>query len=374
MEKSRKIENKFLNKTSVFTVLIIFSMLMQSAFQKADSKMDKQGKKLDYPSYFGNKIYENEANPLTEEGVALGRMLFYEKALSANGNVSCGTCHQQKLAFTDGKRFSEGTDGVPTKRNAMALVNLLWVNNFFWDGRVKGIEHQALIPLTDPHEMGQAVEVSAQKLQAIAVYPPKFKAAFGTDKITGQHITYALAQFERTLISANSRYDQYLQGDYQPTASELRGIALFFGSDDQGNMTRQATCGHCHGGPKTFSELFHNNGLDVNTQDIGRGIFTGLPADNGRFRVVTLRNIALTAPYMHDGRFTSLEEVIDHYSDGIKTSQTLSPFLQIGKLDAKTHGFRFTEQEKKDIVHFLHLLTDSGFVHNPLFSDPFLNN
>lgn len=367
MSKTKKIQ---VGKVCVFAMLIIFLLLMQSAFHTAEPLNEPV--KLNYPTYFGNRTYENPKNPLTKQGIALGRMLFYEKALSANGNISCGSCHQQDRAFTDGKKFSEGTDGKLTSRNAMALVNLLWVDNFFWDGRSKGLENQSVVPLTDPHEMGQQLDVSARKLQSLAKYPPMFKESFGTDKITGTYITYALAQFERTLISADSKYDQYLQGKYQPAASELRGIDLFFGNDKkQEPLMRRRTCGHCHGGPKTFSELFHNNGLDGSFQDLGRATFTGLPADNGRFRVVTLRNIALTAPYMHDGRFETLEEVIDHYSDHIKESATLSPFLREGMENSNKIGFQFTRQEKEDIVNFLHLLTDSSFVNNPVFSDPF---
>lgn len=359
-------------KTVIFAALLICSIILESAFQINSTQDENEPFVLSYPSYFGNKIYENSDNPLTTNGVALGRMLFYEKALSANNNISCGTCHQQELSFTDGKRFSEGTDGTLTDRNAMALVNLLWVNNFFWDGRARGLENQVVIPLTDAHEMGQTLDISRQKLQEMPIYPPMFKAAFGTEKITEKQIIYALAQFTRTLISENAKYDQYLQGNYQPSAAELRGIALFFGHEEGGGMQRVA-CGHCHGGPKTFTELYHNNGLDAVAQDIGRAAFTGLAADTGRFRVATLRNIALTAPYMHDGRFETLEEVLDHYSEHIKTSPTLSPFLRNASGEQGVYGLQFKREEKEDIIRFLNLLTDTTFISNPLFADPFMN-
>ncbi|MBN9384329.1 MAG: cytochrome-c peroxidase [Chitinophagaceae bacterium] len=252
-----------------------------------------------YPSYFGNRIDIPADNPLTVQGVQLGRMLFYETALSAGDRVSCATCHRQELAFTDGKRFSAGVDGTLQPRNTMSLANLLWVRNFFWDGRARGLEQQAETPLTNPHEMGQTLAVSARKLQSKTIYPPLFRAAFGSDTVTGLRIVQALAQFERTLISAGSRYDRYLQGAYQPTGSEAGGIALFYG---------KGTCGHCHDGPKTYGELFHNNGLDSIPRDPGRETVTGQPYDRGRFRVVTLRNIELTAPYMHDGRFSTLTD------------------------------------------------------------------
>jgi cytochrome c peroxidase len=324
-----------------------------------------------YPVYFGNRIFVPDDNPITKEGVQLGRMLFYEATLSANNRMSCATCHQQALAFTDGQTFSTGVDGTVTDRNSMSLANLLWIRNFFWDGRANGLEQQAETPLTNPHEMGQSLAASAKKLQAIKMYPPLFAKAFGSATITGSNIVKALAQFERTLVSANSKYDQYLRGEYQPTASELNGIALFFASPDATNHVRGASCGHCHGGPKTFSELYHNNGLDSVPKDLGREKITGQAYDRGRFRVVTLRNIALTAPYMHDGRFKTLEEVVDHYNEHIQQSATLSVFLQNNSNDGKGTELALTSQEKKDIVAFLHLLTDSSFITDKRFSNPF---
>lgn len=314
-----------------------------------------------YPDNFGHKIYINADNPTTVEGVLLGRHLFYETALSANNQISCATCHQQARAFTDGKRFSTGVDGTLQDRNTMALVNLLWVNNLFWDGRATGLEVQAKTPLTHPHEMGQSLERSSQKLSNLKNYPEQFKQAFGTDSIDPAYILKALAQFQRTLVSGNSRYDQYLQGTYQPTLSELNGMNLFYANSNSTSGVRGAGCGRCHGGVKTYSELFHNTGLDVSPTDSGRERVTGQKIDRGRFRVVTLRNIALTAPYMHDGRFTTLEEVVQHYSEHVQETEFLSPFLD------KLH---LTRQETKDIVAFLHLLTDSSFITNPAFANP----
>jgi cytochrome c peroxidase len=326
-----------------------------------------------YPAYFGNRIFIPDDNPLTEEGVYLGRMLFYETRLSVNNRISCATCHRQQYAFTDGKRFSTGVDGSLTDRNSMSLVNLLWIRNFFWDGRAAGLEKQAETPLTNPHEMGQALTISAQKLQNTTVYPSLFNKAFGSSVITGSMIVKALAQFERTLISANSKYDQYLRGQYKPTASELNGITLFFSNPDPANHIRGAACAHCHGGPKTFNELFHNNGLDSLPKDVGREKITGQAYDKGRFRVVTLRNIALTAPYMHDGRFKTLEEVLDQYNEHIQPSATLSIFLQNNSNTLNGSTLGLTAQEKTDIIAFLHLLTDSSFITDKHFSIPFLN-
>ena len=322
---------------------------------------------LKYPAYFGHRTNLLENNPLTVEGIALGRKLFYEKQLSANNTLSCATCHQQARAFTDGRKFSLGADGTPTRRNSMTLANILWVQNFFWDGRATSLEAQALTPLTDPHEMGQSLDNSAKKLKALPEYSGLFTAAFpGPDAITPDHIIKALTQFERTLISANAPYDQYIRGESQLSAAQRRGLDLFFGSANRG--VRSAGCGNCHGGPRTFNETYHNNGLDKTPKDSGREDVTHMPYDRGRFRVVTLRNIALTAPYMHDGRFNTLEAVIDHYSEHLEPSPTLSPSLK-DTTNTPTN-LHLTTAEKSDLLAFLHTLTDSTFITDPRFSAP----
>jgi cytochrome c peroxidase len=349
---------------------------------------------LNYPSYFGNRINTPDDNPLTDEGVRLGRMLFYEKRLSANNTVSCASCHLQSRAFTDGRAFSIGFDGIPTRRNSMSLSNLLWIRHFFWDGRAASLEVQAAVPLTDPHEMGQSLDSSVAKLTAAGTYTSLFTAAFAASStaampasanltaptaadptanpITPARITKALAQFERTLISSNSPYDRYIRGEYQLTAAERRGLELFFGpaSTDAMISSRNAGCSNCHGGPRTITETYHNNGLDRLCKDSGRADVTGMAYDLGRFRTVGLRNIALTGPYMHDGRFTTLEEVVDHYSEHIEPSETLSPSLK-DTLNKPT-PLHLTRQEKADIVAFLKTLTDSTFITDPHFSDPFV--
>jgi cytochrome c peroxidase len=330
--------------------------------------------KLVYPSYFGHRTNLSDDNPLTVEGVELGRRLFYETKLSKNNTLSCASCHQQSRAFTDRRRFSLGYDGTPTKRNSMSLANLLWVQSFFWDGRASSLEAQAQTPLTDPHEMGQSLDSAAAKLNADPQYPPLFAAAFETPAITPARIIKALTQFERTLISSNSRYDRYIRGEVELTSAERHGLNLFFGranflpeaSAIRG--ARSAGCGNCHGGPRTFNETYHNNGLDREPTDPGRETVTHMAYDRGRFRVVTLRNIALTAPYMHDGRFNTLEEVIDHYSDHLEPSPTLSPTLR----DTANNPINLylTSREKADLLAFLGTLTDSIFISDKRFADP----
>jgi cytochrome c peroxidase len=325
---------------------------------------------LQYPANFGSRFVIPADNPTTKEGVYLGRLLFYEKALSAGNNISCESCHQQKLAFTDGRAFSIGTDGSLTARNSMSLANLLWVRNLFWDGRSPGLEDQAKFPLTDTHEMGQPLSESAKKLNNTELYPPLFAKAFGSSVITENQILKALSQFERTLISAGSEYDQYLAGNYQPTAQQLRGLQLFESGPDPKRGIRGANCTHCHGGVKTFKELFHNNGLDSIATDLGREQFTGQSTDRARFRVPTLRNIMLTAPYMHDGRFTAIGQVLDHYSEHIQQSPTLSAFLQDISNETGGKNLALTKEEKADLTAFLGMLTDSSFITNPAFSNP----
>ena len=333
---------------------------------------------LSYPTYYGNRINIPADNPLTAEGVSLGRRLFYEKRLSANNTLSCASCHQQARAFTDGRRFGIGFDGTPTKRNAMSLANVLWIRNFFWDGRAASLETQAVTPLTDPHEMGQSLDSSATKLRASESYAAAFSAAFGSPDITPERIVRAIAQFERTLISADAPYDRYLRGEYRFTPAEQQGYNLFFGGSSPGvtpvagsTAVRSLGCANCHGGPRTLTETYHNNGLDSVFADPGRQAITGMAYDRGRFRVVTLRNIALTGPYMHDGRFATLPEVLDHYSGHITGGPTLSPTLRDSA--GRPVQLQLTDMEKKALLAFLNTLTDSTFITDPRFSDPKIN-
>ena len=351
------------NRLSIWGMLIVTGLV---AWKAADDPVPTGPYVLHYPASFGGRFSIPADNPTTQEGVYLGRLLFYEPRLSTTGTVSCGSCHQQSRAFTDGRALSTGVSGKPTRRNAMSLVNLLWVRQFFWDGRANNLEEQSLIPLAHADEMGLKPGAAAHALQKIAPYPALFRRVFGSDTITDVRIGKAIAQFERTLISANSPYDQYLAGQYTLTTSEERGLRLFTAAPDPERGSRGGNCAHCHGGPKLVQELFHNNGLDRQATDLGRQAVTGLPLDHGRFRVPTLRNIALTAPYMHDGRLATLSAVLDHYSDHVQNSPTLSHEL----VSAQAGGLRLTASEKTDLLAFLNILTDTSFVNNPQFADP----
>jgi cytochrome c peroxidase len=310
-------------------------------------------------------------NPLTEAKVKLGRQLFYEKRLSGDGTMNCAECHKQENAFSDINQFSTGIQGLKGGRQAMAIVNMAWNSNqFFWDGRANLLRDQSLMPIQDPLEMHETLPNVVEKLNHLTEYRNQFMRAFGSTEITIERISLALEAFMNTLVSGNSKYDQYLAGTASLTASELRGKDLFFTEYNPGfpNLSG-ADCAHCHAGSNFENDQYMNNGLDyeADIKDNGRMMATNNSADKGKFKVPTLRNIAVTFPYMHDGRFTTLEEVIDHYNSDIRTSNSLDQAL----LATQSTGLMLTAQDKKDLVNFLKTLTDYEFLKNPAFSDPF---
>jgi cytochrome c peroxidase len=308
-------------------------------------------------------------NPLTVEGIALGKKLFYDNILSADNSISCASCHAQNLSFSDSKKLSVGINGQLGLRNAMPLFNLGWFEDpllvkgghgFFWDGRVATLENQAIAPIEDPREMNQNLAELEQELRAHAEYPALFKRAFGTDSITTRLVMFAIAQFERTLISGNSKFDQFKRGEIQLTESELRGLTLF--------TTERADCFHCHGNDRSpfFTDFkFHNNGLDSVPTDLGLGGITGKAEDRGLFKTPSLRNLSFTAPYMHDGRFNTLEEVIEFYNSGTKNGATTD--LNIIKNHPKG-GLNLSPQDKQDLIAFLKTLDDYSFITDLRFS------
>ena len=298
-------------------------------------------------------------NPLTVEGIALGRELFYEKQLSGDNSMSCASCHFQEFSFSDNALFSTGITGDFGDRQAMAIVNLAWDNLFFWDGRAVSLEDQAFGPVVNHLELNDTWPNVVAKLQANPKYPNLFRKAFGTNIIDSVLVSKAIAQFERTMVSFNSDYDKYFyEGDLTAlSSSEINGFNLFFG---------QAECIHCHSGPLLNDPSFRNNGLDATFTDLGYGTVTGSSTDIGKFKVTTLRNIAESAPYMHDGRFATLEEVVEHYNSGVVAS---SPNLD-SEMDHFVGGLNLTVTEKADLVAFLLTFSDSTYLNNPNFSDP----
>ena len=302
------------------------------------------------------KYAEPVDNPSTKEGIALGKKLFYDKKLSGNNTMSCSSCHQQANGFSDPRRFSIGIDGSAGNRNAMPLINLGFSSRFFWDGREPSIEAQAHDPVSNPIEMNAKWTDVMYSLQNDNMYPILFYQAFGTGIIDSIMVTKAIAQFERTLNSFNSRFDKYYYGgdSSQLNTSEIRGMNLFMG---------RANCFLCHTPPLFTNNEFMNNGLDVFITDAGLGGITQQGKDVGTFKTPTLRNLEQSAPYMHDGRFKTMEEVINFYNTGVNVR---SPNLNNHMKFPFTQNRNFLSvQDKIDLVEFLKSLSDEEFLTNP---------
>ncbi len=297
-------------------------------------------------------------NPLTMEGVELGRRLFLEKRLSRDDSLACAGCHFPEQSFTDrGKRFSLGVDGRIGARNSMPLLNLVWADSFFWDGRAKRLREQAILPIVDPLEMDQPLDQALAKLRADAEYPELFSRAFGSPGVDASRLGLAIEQFLITQISQDAKFDRAVRGEVEFTDQEKRGFELFVTENDPSRNLFGADCFHCHGGSLFTNHRFANNGLDRDFSDSGRFQVTGNEADRGKFKVPSLRNVELTAPYMHDGRFTTLEEVIDHYDHGVQSSATLDPNLS----KHLPGGLKLGVADKASLVAFLKTLTDRDF-------------
>ncbi len=312
-------------------------------------------------------------NPLTVQGVKLGSMLFKERMLSRGSAQSCADCHAQSAGFSDTRRYSIGVDGMAGRRQAMPLINLAFVpvsgpggpgRGFFWDGRSPTLRDQALQPIQDPVEMHETLPNVIAKLQSSSTYRNQFMRAFGSDTITADRIARALEQFALSLVSFDSKFDRVQRGQATFTAQEQRGRDLFFSEMSHDGSVRGAECFHCHGGPSFSNFNFSNNGLDdePTVSDVGRMEVTNNPRDRGKFKTPTLRNIAVTPPYMHDGRFTSLRQTIEHYNTGIKISPTLDPALDLNR---RPGGLGLREDEIQDLEAFLYTLTDTTFITKP---------
>lgn len=329
----------------------------------------------DLPAHFvGLSEVDNTPpdNRLTDAGATLGRALFYDPRLSANGTVSCASCHQQAAAFADPEVLSVGFDGGLTARHGMPLVNVRWYapGTMFWDERAETLEEQVLLPIQDEVEMGISVPMLVWTVSAIPAYEDLFIEAFGDATVTEDRIAAALAQFVRALVSADSPYDSGLAAtegrarrDFPAfTDDENAGKALFF--DDAG-------CASCHTsvGSAGQAALFYmdrplNNGLDAATLDPGVAAVSGRQRDEGVFKSPSLRNIAVTGPYMHDGRFDTLAEVVDHYRSGVASHPNLAARLTPNGAEG------LSDREAEQLVAFLETLTDEGFLTDPRFADP----
>jgi len=306
------------------------------------------------PKQWPKPVYDFSRNPLTSSKIKLGRALFYDPILSRNNTVSCASCHSQYAAFAHiDHPLSHGIDDRIGTRNAPSLVNLAWQKNFMWDGAINHLDMQSLFPITHPDEMDESIEQVVHKLQSSTIYPSLFKQAFNDSTVTGEHILKAISQFLVTLVSANSKYDSVMRKQATFTPAESNGYRLF-----------KQNCNSCHTEPLFTNGSFQNNGLqmDTNLNDFGRIKVTNLAVDSLCFKVPTLRNIQYSFPYMHDGRFNRLTEVLKHYtSDNKNHASSASPLLE---------KINLTPNEKVDVLVFLLTLSDRSFLNNPNYAFP----
>lgn len=326
--------------------------LLMSCTDQTDVGLDSPT--FTVPKNFPNPAYALERNLITSAGVDLGRTLFFDARLSRDGTIACAECHSQSYAFTHhGHDVSHGIDGKVGNRNSLPIQNLAWSTSFFWDGGVLDLDLVPIAPIENPVEMDETISKVLEKLRKDKTYLKKFKTAFGSEEITTARFLQALSQYMLTLVSANSRYDKYVRNEGVTfTADELAGKQLFA---DKG-------CANCHSGELFSDGKFRNNGLSLTFgTDLGRGRITEAQDDYYKFKVPSLRNVEKTFPYMHDGRFRTLEAVLSHYAEGVQATPNLDPLLnQSGRL-----GIAMTAGEQAKIIAFLKTLTDEEFLKNP---------
>jgi cytochrome c peroxidase len=328
------------------------------------------------PKYFPTELNIPANNPMTVEGIKLGRYLFYDGRLCGKVDtlMSCGTCHKQQYAFENGVGYAYGVTGIKTPHVMLPYINLVFNSSgYLWNGKVEhnnpayntpttyggNLEDVVWMGVVAPHEMHSDTNKAKTAIQNISIYPPMFKAAFGSETVTFKNIAKAVAQFIRTLISSDSKFDKYMRGEESLTASEMNGYVIF--------NTEKGDCFHCHGTILFTSNQFFNNAKDTVFNDArDRYAVTLDPADHGAYKATTLRNIELTGPYMHDGRFTTLDQVIDFYSEGLIWSPYVSPLMK----KVNDGGAQLTPSEKADLKAFLLTLTDNTFITNPDFAKP----
>ena len=327
-----------------YVLIILFSFVFLMSFSESIFKGFVN------PEHFPDPVYEVLKNPVTKESFELGRELFYETALSRDNSISCGSCHIQSSAFTQhGHDVSHGIEDRLGSRNSPPIMNLAWNKAFFWDGGVFHLDMFSISPITNPVEMDEKMENVLEKLRSKNEYRERFKAVYGSDEITGNQVFKALSHFMIMCISSNSKYDSVMRKtEVRFTEVENKGYKIFLNN-----------CSSCHKEPLFTDGSFRNNGLDnkFNT-DTGRQTITLDPEDRFKFKVPSLRNLTYTAPYMHDGRFTKIDQVLDHYTKGLQDCHTLDPLLKKnGQL-----GIPLTEDEKMNLKAFLKTLDDKYFI------------
>ena len=357
------IKKNFKFRSVRFCMLWIFAALVCSVFTgckddfEGEAYIADQAYDLEIPADFPALAFDRDKNPVTVNGVALGKKLFYEGRLSRNNSISCGFCHIQENAFTHhGHPVSHGIDNRLGIRNASPIQNMAFLRNYTWDGVSHNLDERSLVPITTDFEMDSSMPEVVGKLNTDANYKKLFKAAFGDENITGERVLKAISQFMATMVSADSKYDRVLKGKTVFTAEENEGYQLF-----------RNNCASCHSGALFTDESFRNTGMYYNAQynDRGRYRVTLDWNDNMKFRVPSLRNVEYTAPYMHDGRFTTLEAVLNFYSDQVENQPNLDP---LRKKDGHI-GIRMNPSEKQYIIAFLKTLSDQNFITNKAFAE-----
>lgn len=345
-------------------LIIIATLVTVWACKKSNEVLPQLFEGFIKPSNFPEPAYDFSRNQVTKEGFELGKRLFFEPRLSRNNTIACGSCHIQSASFTHhGHDVSHGIDDRLGTRNPMPIINMAWQKEFFWDGGVFDLDFAAVNAITNPVEMDETMPNVIKKLREHPEYPTLFKKAFGTDHITDALMLKALSQYMLMAVSSNSKYDKVMRKEsgYSFTESEEKGY-LFF----------QKNCSSCHSEPLFTDRSYRNNGLSPNrVNDIGRDSVTLNPQDRYKFKVPTLRNLQYTAPYMHDGRFLTLNRVIEHYRNGMVDSPTLDPVF---RQPDGTLGIPMTEDEKQNLIAFLSTLNDREFVTDKLLAEPEFNS
>lgn len=350
-----------MKKRRLFIFITMTSFVLAlSAFQQPlafSSASDTDTLKINLPANFPNPVYNFKKNPVTKAGFELGKTLFYAPLLSSDQLVSCSSCHRASGAFSNfDVALSSGVNGCKGDRNAPALFNLAWQKEFMWDGRIGNLEDVPTNALTNPCEMNNNMDSILIVLRRDPSYPDLFQKAFGQSGITEKTLLSALAQFTSMMISANSKYDKYTRkeegGNF--TTEETAGYLLF-----------KQECSSCHTEPLFTDGSYRSNGLDLVAKDRGRDSLTKVAADKGKFRVPSLRNIEITKPYMHDGRFASLKQVLAHYNNGVKNHANLDPLLKKGG----KMGISLTQLQQAQLIAFLKTLTDVDFINDRRFNN-----
>lgn len=344
----------------IYVCLIVIISLLLSGFLNHEADADHMAladTSFLPPSNFPKPVYDLSKKAFSKKKFELGRRLFYDGMLSRNGTISCGTCHVQASAFSHhGHRLSHGMDDSLGLRNAPALQNLAWATTFMWDGSVKDLDLQPFIPITNHVEMDESVENIVKKIKSNDTYLNLFQNAYGNNEITTSQVMQALSQFMIGMVSANSKYDQVMRKEgVSFTEEEAKGYAIF-----------RSKCASCHKEPFFTDFSVRNNGLYPFSKDMGRMGVTNVETDKYKFKVPSLRNITHTAPYMHDGRFKKLDNVLEHYISGVQPTANIDPLLM---QPTGAMGIVLSASDKESLKAFLATLTDSTYMNNPALAD-----